>query len=78
MATGKKVVFGAKPAPTANNWVDQKDAVETRRLTLDIPVELHGRIKSACALRGKKMVEEITKLLEEKYGLLEEKPDNRE
>lgn len=70
MVTNKKVTFGAKPIanPSADSWVgDRKVEEATKRLTLDIPATLHGRIKSACALRGTKMVEEITALLEEKY-----------
>lgn len=37
------------------------------RLTIEIPANLHGRIKGSCALRNVKMVEELTALLEEKY-----------
>jgi len=68
--TGKHVAIGAKPvrAQTPDDWVGDKAPAElTKRLTLDIPAGLHGRIKSACALRGTKMVEEITALLAEKY-----------
>lgn len=71
MATNKKVPFSGRPAGqlSVDQWVcERKAAVATRRLTLDIPASLHGRIKSACALRGVKMVEEITALLEERYG----------
>ena len=71
MATNKTVVIGARPAPRqdADAWVGDKPAGEpTKRLTLDIPAGLHGRIKSACALRGTKMVDEITAMLAEKYG----------
>lgn len=39
-----------------------------KRLTLDIPVTLHTRIKSQCALRQVKMVEEIRLLLEEHFA----------
>jgi hypothetical protein len=37
-----------------------------KRLTLDIPESLHRLIKSQCASRGNKIVDEI-KLLEKKY-----------
>lgn len=70
--TGKKVEFGPRPAakPSPDAWVgERKDKEATKRLTLDIPVSLHGKIKSSCALRDKKMVEEITALLIEKYCL---------
>ncbi len=70
MVANKKVTFGARPAakPTANDWVGDKAASEPiKRLTLDIPAALHGRIKSVCALNGTKMIDEIRALLEAKY-----------
>ena len=74
----KKITFGAKPSasmPTehaADAWVDERkqpsgEVEKLKRLTLDIPATLHSRIKSSCAMRDKKMVEEITELLLEKY-----------
>ena len=69
----KKVAFGVKPAPreqppaTADEWVERRASEGTKRLTLDIPASLHARIKSACALRGVKMVDEIRALLEERF-----------
>lgn len=72
----KKVAIGAKPTvaktkavPSPDAWVEnrQPEAEQTKRLTLDIPAGLHARIKAACAMRGTKMVEEITTLLEEKF-----------
>jgi hypothetical protein len=72
MPTSKKVSFSARPAGplSVDQWVGERKAAAaaTRRLTLDIQASLHARIKSACALRGVKMVEEITALLEAKYG----------
>ncbi|MBB4397950.1 hypothetical protein GGD62_007088 [Bradyrhizobium sp. ERR14] len=35
-----------------------------KRFTIDVPVELHARIKVACAQRGKVMADEIRRLLE--------------
>lgn len=73
----KKIAIGAKPtaakaksAPSPDAWVEsrQPEAEPTKRLTLDIPAGLHGRIKAACAMRGAKMVDEITTLLEEKFS----------
>ena len=69
MATNKKVEFGAKPkAASADDWVGAHKASDTKRLTLDIPANLHARIKSACAVSGVSMVDAITQILEEKYG----------
>ena len=66
----KKVAFGSKPTPrtestiTADAWVETRNADPMKRLTIDIPATLHTRIKSTCALRGVKMVDEIRELLE--------------
>lgn len=69
----KKVAFGtqpkvAAPAPDPESWVERRSEPEPlKRLTIDIPKSLHARIKSQCALRGTKMVEEIRLMLEEAY-----------
>lgn len=75
--SAKKISIGTKPTishpvKAADAWVDERkpppgQVEKTKRLTLDIPASLHARIKSACAMRDKKMVEEITELLEAKY-----------
>lgn len=76
--TAKKVAIGAKPtavktqaAPSPDAWVESRQpeagSDATKRLTLDIPAGLHARIKAACAMRGTKMIDEITVLLEEKF-----------
>ena len=39
----------------------------TRRLNLNIPVELHARIKAQCAMKGLDMTEALTELLEERF-----------
>ena len=39
-----------------------------KRLTIDIPEELHARIKSQCALRRSKMADEIRVLLETHFS----------
>jgi hypothetical protein len=75
----KKVAFnpaplakpGAKQGASADAWVGKRSLEAApeplKRLTLDIPASLHARIKSTCAMEGKKMVEEITVLLKEKW-----------
>lgn len=76
----KKVSFSARPVKqqeqmTADEWVSTEttdspptEAVETTRFTIDIPVELHARIKSQCALRRVKMRNEIQTLLENHFS----------
>lgn len=79
--SAKKVPLGGKPTkkatPTnADEWVANQGATETaevpagkmKRLTLDIPEELHNSIKAQCAMRGVKMVDEIRVLLLQKYS----------
>jgi len=72
----KKVAFSAKPQPTntaganADQWVTSKregKGERMKRLTFDVPASLHARIKSQCALRGVKMNEAITGLLEKHF-----------
>ncbi len=74
----KKVAFGAKPRgekpTTPDQWVSgsaaqrgAKEGVETTRFTIDIPTDLHARIKSQCALRKVKMREDIQALLEKHF-----------
>lgn len=68
---------------TADAWIEQgvephlrKAATEDKtpvpvvvmkRFTIDVPVELHARIKMACARRGKVMADEIRRLLEAEF-----------
>ena len=73
--TGKKIAIGAKPTgkpqpATPDAWVDAKkpDEERTKRLTIDVPASLHAQIKASCAMRGTKMVDEITALLEERFA----------
>ncbi len=77
----KKVTFGAKPQTalplkSADDWVMNRptepepapDAGPMKRLTIDIPAALHGRIKAQCALRGIKMADEIRVLLDRHFS----------
>ncbi|MCC7474354.1 MAG: hypothetical protein IT425_03070 [Pirellulales bacterium] len=58
-----------KPEATTSNTRREvsKDSV-IKRLTIDIPSDLHRAIKVSCAKRGAKMADEIRSLLVEKYG----------
>lgn len=73
----KKVSFGARPSTTtppaaADAWVAERvvpvSTTPMKRLTLDIPADLHRAIKTACASRGTKIVDELRELLVQKYG----------
>ena len=72
----KKVAFGTKPTnkpipAAADAWVENRTSGEAeimKRLTIDIPEELHRKIKAQCALRGSKIADEVRELLLQKYG----------
>jgi hypothetical protein len=74
--TAKKVQLGLRPstkpaAPAdADKWVEHRtvDGPEpNKRLTIDVPESLHRAIKSACAMRGTKIADEVREMLIEKY-----------
>ncbi len=73
--TAKKITLNTKPSKkqevSADDWVESRTTEENepiQRLTIDIPVSLHRAIKAQCAMRGKKIVQEIRELLIQKYG----------
>lgn len=62
----------------ADTWVSSGDPREQdgpkneapakmKRLTIDVPADLHQRIKIGCTKRGLKMADEIRKLLEKEF-----------
>jgi hypothetical protein len=65
----KKIKIGTKPTTsahgTADAWVNDRaaDVEPTKRLTIDIPLSLHQRVKSQCALRGENMADVVRDLL---------------
>lgn len=69
----KRVPFSTRPvkperAVTPDQWVETRAQEEpVKRLAIDIPASLHSRIKAQCALRGTKMVDAITELLEREF-----------
>lgn len=59
--------INSAPNPEHGNAVAPKEAIPKKRFTIDIPVDLHTRIKSQCAARGSKMNEEVLALLEKHF-----------
>ncbi len=53
--TGGEGTTAAKP---------EKPSGKMARLTIDLPPELHAKFKSACALRGTRMIDEVRKFIE--------------
>ena len=77
MKQGKRVTFSGKPtakAADADDWVENRDRIiaepkeATKRLTIDVSVSLHKRIKSQCALEDLVMCDVIRELLEQRFG----------
>ena len=72
----KKVTFGSK-RPTSvgldpDDWVKNREVEPNpkeamKRFTIDVPVSLHKRIKSSCALQNLVMADVIRDMLEEKF-----------
>jgi len=73
--TTKKVSFENKSKKKAeefnpDQWVstgENAEDVSTIRFTIDIPTELHTRIKAQCAAKRVKMKEVIQELLEKAF-----------
>lgn len=69
----KKISFGTRPGAVpadvskADDWVNHRRTEAMKRLTIDVPMSLHARIKSQCALRGVKMADELRELLERHF-----------
>jgi hypothetical protein len=69
------------PAPkSADSWVGQGiephlqpapiaavPAVRMKRFTIDVPLDLHARVKIACAQRGLNMADELRRILEREF-----------
>jgi hypothetical protein len=73
----KKINFGAKrpniPATSnIDDWVENREAKDRepmKRLTIDVPISLHKRIKSQCAMENLVMADVIRELLEQRFPL---------
>ena len=69
----KKIEFGTKPSANittheADAWVTDRAAAEpTKRLTLDVPLSLHTRVKVGCAKQDLRIADVVRELLDEKF-----------
>ena len=72
----KRVSFSSKPltgGATPDQWVAAKTAgVPTKRLTIDVPLDLHRRMKVQCAQMGEHMADVVRTLLEAKFRVRED------
>jgi ParG len=72
----KTITFKPAQRPaSAEDWVQGARATDReapalgpmKRFTIDVPLELHRRVKSACATRGLKMADVLRDLLEREF-----------
>jgi len=70
----KTVAFKVPKPATPDDWVRNAPAPSaptaqqpTKRFTIDVPLELHSRIKVACAERGLKMADVLRDLREREF-----------
>jgi hypothetical protein len=66
----KKVPIAAKPqlsAKAADQWVEQRatEARPTKRLTVEVPLDLHRQVKMICARNDFVMADVVRDLLEQ-------------
>jgi hypothetical protein len=70
----KKIAFGGKPSVASgrlspDEWVnDREEGEPIKRLTIDVPLGLHKRIKSQCAVQGVKMADVVREMLEQRFA----------
>jgi ParG len=73
--SGKTVQFKMPAPKSADAWVGQgvephlaeAPAMKMKRFTIDVPQELHARVKIACAQRGLNMADELRRILEREF-----------
>lgn len=70
----KKINMSARPkvSPDADKWVESRSVpkpsapdVPMKRLTIDVPAELHTHLKVMCASRGERMADVLRRLIEQ-------------
>ena len=65
MAKKVSITSPARSSQQAEIWVQDKAGEPVKRLTIEIPAQLHARVKSKCALDGVKMKDLVRTLLEQ-------------
>jgi hypothetical protein len=71
----KKITIGGKPTAknattSPDDWVSNRFVEDEpiKRLTIDISLSLHQRVKSQCALQGENMADVVRELLVNHFG----------
>ena len=60
---GTDTAPAAPPAPAK----PAKASVPMKRLTLDVPEDLHRRVKAGCAVRGEKIADVVRRFLDAEF-----------
>lgn len=68
MAKKVSITSPARSSQQAESWVQDKTSEPVKRLTIEIPAQLHAQVKAECALRGLKMKDLVRTLLEQECG----------
>jgi len=71
----KTITFKAMRPTSAEGWVQSSKPLDRetapsepmKRFTIDVPVELHKRVKAGCAQRGVNMCDLVRELLEREF-----------
>lgn len=69
--TAKRIAIPGKPKQRdskADAWVRNRSDGPSKRLTIDLPVGLHARVKAGCALRGVTIKDIVRELLEQEFS----------
>jgi hypothetical protein len=82
----KKVEFGAKrpssiEAKNLDHWVSGEEPTDRepiKRLTIDLPLSLHKRVKAQCAMENIPIIEVIRQFLDQRFPPKEEQGVRRE
>lgn len=64
----KRIAFKPQPS-TAEQWIsgNHKPAESMKRFTIDVPLDLHTRIKTGCAQRRLKMADVVRAWLQREF-----------
>lgn len=69
----KSFALAMTKEPAAEQWVANATPVTgatVTRLSIELPADLHARIKADCALKKRKMVEVFRELIEREFAHL--------
>lgn len=64
MAKNVSIPSPVRTSQQAENWVQGRVREPVKRLTIELPAQLHAQVKAKCALDGVKMKDLVRTLLE--------------